>query len=695
MGSNRKPGEPEELAAALHEPCAAIADIPTPQSSAKRLVAGDELKRLRQPVRWRLVRDLGAVWLQILFGVALYVAWPNPVNFVAAFVLIAGGQHGLMLVTHEFSHYAVVPDDRTWNDRLGKLFFGDPVVIPLELFRYRHFAHHRTYSTDDDTKSIYKRSLKGAELWRQLLRSMSGFEFVAHLFEASDRNISDAGAGQSPPSAIDALKTLLPVHLAIFGLFCLVDWKLYFLLWALPIVTLANVFGMLRAMMEHRPLDEDAGVAPGSGYYRDTPGPFVRSVTAGPFERLFLSKINFGYHAEHHLWPQVSYQYLPELRRRLVDASSFDDPRYGLERSYLSTIHKLWKPEPPKQDAMTLDLQLDRGMTSNIAKCDVPTCPACGSSERHPVFSVCEHEYTTTTDDRFTLKDCDGCGAWYLDPRPDKSALDVIYPPNYYAYVMDAKLQQDSDERAQRGMFSQFGALLFKRRIAPIAKHIELTASSSWLDVGCGSGYVLESMRDAYGIVGTGLDLSDQAARFCRARGFEAFASRFEDYTPRDGEQYDLIHSSHVIEHVESPLEYMRKAYDLLKPGGLNVFITPNTASAEVAHFGADWGGLHVPRHWTLLDPESAKTLGERTGFEHVETSFSTNGTFWTWSFHSRYRGRLPERWNDRLFPSDHRFIESGLWNVARIGLFTVFDIAILLGSKQSANMLCIFRKPA
>jgi hypothetical protein len=96
-----------------------------------------------------------------------------------------------------------------------------------------------------------------------------------------------------------------------------------------------------------------------------------------------------------------------------------------------------------------------------------------------------------------------------------------------------------------------------------------------------------------------------------------------------------------------------------------------------------------------MLDPHSAKLLGERTGFEHVATSFSTNGTFWAWSFHSSLRGKISDKWNDRLFPSDHRVVESKLWNLALIAIFTVFDLMNVVFARQSANMLCVFRKPA
>jgi SAM-dependent methyltransferase len=335
-----------------------------------------------------------------------------------------------------------------------------------------------------------------------------------------------------------------------------------------------------------------------------------------------------------------------------------------------------------------------RAPTSRIATQAVPRCPACDSERRHQRDLVIEHEYTTTTDDRFPLMACDDCGAWYLDPRPHASALPIIYPPNYYAYVRDAMVQA-GEKTESTGLSTWLGALLFKQRLRPIAKYIELGPGKTWLDIGCGNGSGLQSMQETYGVAGTGLDLSVDAVECCRRRGFPAFAGRFEEYVPAAGEAYDLVHSSHLIEHVESPYDYLRKTWDLLAPGGLSVFITPNTATWESRACGAHWGGLHVPRHWTLLDPGSVRKLAARAGFEHVETCFSTNGTFWTWTFHSLLRGRVSARLNDAVFPSDGRFIRNNLWNIARIGAFSLLDAVNLLCTGQSSNMLVILRKPA
>ena len=87
--------------------------------------------------------------------------------------------------------------------------------------------------------------------------------------------------------------------------------------------------------------------------------------------------------------------------------------------------------------------------------------------------------------------------------------------------------------------------------------------------------------------------------------------------------------------------------------------------------------------------------MGERAGFEFLEASFSSNGMFWTWSFHSYLQERFGRAdWNDRIFPSDHRFIESSLPNMIRMGALLPLDILNVAIQRRSCNMLVVFRKP-
>lgn len=324
------------------------ADIEVPQSSFRSLVGPDEMKRLRQPMAWRVGLDLALIWLQIVVAVGVYLVHPAWWTFALAFVGVAGGQHGLMLATHEFSHYSLYPNDRRRNDFLGTWLFGAPSGIPLQIFRHRHFKHHRTYSTDDDPKTVYRHDVRGIGLAIEILRSLSGYEFVAHALEARAQEAREAAAGRPGPSPLAALPSLALAQGVLLLAFTVVasPW-LYFTLWLLPLVTLSDLLQKIRALMEHRPLEVAAQDRSIGAWYGGTPGPFVRTVRASWIERLLICKLNFGFHVEHHLWPQVNYQHLPSLRERLEQGGAFDDPRFGREDNYFATLYKLWRAGPP------------------------------------------------------------------------------------------------------------------------------------------------------------------------------------------------------------------------------------------------------------------------------------------------------------------------------------------------------------
>jgi fatty acid desaturase len=323
-----------------------MASLPAEGGSHVRgLVTPHELKAFSRPSTWRVAWDLSLIWFQIMVAVSLYVLYPTWWTYVLAFVLIAGGQHGLALATHEFVHYLVLPGNRRVNDLVGAWCFGAPVGIPLAIFRHRHFEHHRTYSTESDPKTVYRRSLRGVKLLVEIVRDVSGFEFVHHAVVAQRRHTRVAGAGAAGPRLWPAIPSLLIAQSVVaLGFAVAASPGLYITLWLLPLVTLTQLLQTLRAIIEHRPHEDRMGARPGSGYFGDTAGPFVRTVRATWWERLFVCKLNFGFHAEHHLWPQVSYQYLPALRDRLERAGAFDDPRFGRDDTYASTIAKLWRP---------------------------------------------------------------------------------------------------------------------------------------------------------------------------------------------------------------------------------------------------------------------------------------------------------------------------------------------------------------
>ena len=165
------------------------------ERSLRALITAEEMRAFSRPAGWRMARDLTAIWVQIVAAGALYVLHPAWWTYAGAFVLIAGGQHGLAMATHEFAHYSVWPAKRRLNDVLGGWLFGAPVGIPLAIFRHRHFEHHRTFSTHEDPKTVYRHSVRGVRLLREIVRGLVGWEFIGHARIARARHARDAAAG--------------------------------------------------------------------------------------------------------------------------------------------------------------------------------------------------------------------------------------------------------------------------------------------------------------------------------------------------------------------------------------------------------------------------------------------------------------------------------------------------------------------
>jgi hypothetical protein len=62
----------------------------------------------------------------------------------------------------------------------------------------------------------------------------------------------------------------------------------------------------------------------------------------------------------------------------------------------------------------------------------VPCC-VCDVDDATPIAVGEDFEYRTSPD-TFLAVQCRGCGLVYLNPRPDVSELDRIYPPDYHAF---------------------------------------------------------------------------------------------------------------------------------------------------------------------------------------------------------------------------------------------------------------------
>ncbi|MCB1024310.1 MAG: class I SAM-dependent methyltransferase [Acidobacteria bacterium] len=92
------------------------------------------------------------------------------------------------------------------------------------------------------------------------------------------------------------------------------------------------------------------------------------------------------------------------------------------------------------------------------------------------------------------------------------------------------------------------------------------------LDVGCGTGANLE-MLAAFGDA-EGVDVSDDALEFCKAKGLKTHKGLAEKL-PFDDESFDVVTALDVVEHLDDDIAGLREMHRVLRSGGKTLIFVP------------------------------------------------------------------------------------------------------------------------
>jgi ubiquinone/menaquinone biosynthesis C-methylase UbiE len=215
------------------------------------------------------------------------------------------------------------------------------------------------------------------------------------------------------------------------------------------------------------------------------------------------------------------------------------------------------------------------------------------------------------------------------------------------------------------------------------------------LDIGCGDGHTLDLYKQQPGVETHGVDFNQSALALARNNGHSVYQGRFEDVElPTD--YFDLVTATHVIEHVPDPMQFAKKAFAVLKPGGIFWLETPNIESLDARMFRqGNWGGYHFPRHWFFFSRKTMLQLSNQIGFQTELVDFVPNAIFWFWTMHSIFLQNYPQarKFADTIFPPID-FQRDSFSNFLRICFFCSIDVAIKATTGETANMIVAVRKP-
>ncbi len=107
-----------------------------------------------------------------------------------------------------------------------------------------------------------------------------------------------------------------------------------------------------------------------------------------------------------------------------------------------------------------------------------------------------------------------------------------------------------------------------------IESHIELQKDSTVLDIGCGSGLMLNALDVLANT--SGMDMSNEAIQFSQ----EIFKGPIKqgflpNNVPFPKESFDLITALDVVEHIDEDIESLEAIRHLLKPSGKAIITVP------------------------------------------------------------------------------------------------------------------------
>lgn len=143
------------------------------------------------------------------------------------------------------------------------------------------------------------------------------------------------------------------------------------------------------------------------------------------------------------------------------------------------------------------------------------------------------------------------------------------------------------------------------------------------LDVGCGVGYFLQHAANAKGWEVYGTEYTDAAIRSCEEKGIRMKQGALNvDWYEK--ESFDIITSFEVIEHINNPQPEVKNFYQLLRPGGVLYFTTPNFNCFERVWLKSKYSVICYPEHLCYYTPRTIDYLMKKTGFRKV--SLKTSG---------------------------------------------------------------------
>ncbi len=248
-------------------------------------------------------------------------------------------------------------------------------------------------------------------------------------------------------------------------------------------------------------------------------------------------------------------------------------------------------------------------------------CPICNSRSFKAIGKPAEineiFSYNKELIKEISIVRCKSCSFVYLYPNIyfTEKLLSEMYNVNYW----DNNAIKDKDFKNMDDKIQIMNEVIKLYNGSMKGKKI--------LDIGCGMGEFLKVASDL-GMDPLGMDIDKTTTDYIfNTYGYNTKTAWLEEDTFEEN-TFDFIVLSHVVEHLQNPVEFVKRIHKFLKPGGIFIMATPNVDSLlniiygickQIKHKTKDSFyiiPLVSPYHINGFNKKTARTLNETCKLE-------------------------------------------------------------------------------
>jgi len=235
-------------------------------------------------------------------------------------------------------------------------------------------------------------------------------------------------------------------------------------------------------------------------------------------------------------------------------------------------------------------------------------CNNCGADDYSVVFPAGKAQI-------HRVVKCNNCGLIYANPQINSTAGGKMAME---AEEVDLKKveKQVEDYKPETSQYLQKQYVHLKDFVA-ILDFFKGKEKGSLLEIGSHAGVFLNAAKERGWDV-TGIEPNPLPRIYSEKNfGLKVHPESFEQTTLKDN-TFDVIIATHVIEHIYDPKVFIKKAYDLLKPGGILVLETPTYDSFSFRLLKHRERSVRCPGHIYFYTQKSLADAVKGAGFKVV-----------------------------------------------------------------------------